>query len=102
MERAAHREQAQRTAGALSFVNRARIQGHGNWIRFVGGCIPEFSIDQNRNRNQRRLPVGTQLDYTYGARAGILLARALALSRGDLGPLFLRRRKRRERNRYKQ
>ena len=34
-------------------INRARLQRHRHWISLVCRCVPELSIDQNRDRHQR-------------------------------------------------
>ena len=90
------REQAQRTTRLLDFVHVAGVQSHRDRVRFVGRCIPELAVNQNCDWDQRGLSTRRKLEHSDGARACILLARRLALSRDDLRALVLRHCERRK------
>ena len=89
MERAPYRKQPERIPGAFAFINYTRIQRHRDRIGLIGACVPEFPVDQNRDRNQRCLAVRPELNHSDRARTGILLPRRPVLAGRDLRTLFL-------------
>ena len=89
MQGAAHGKQAERTAGALAFVNIPRIQGHGNRIGFIDARIPELAVNQNCERDDRSLAIRTELNDSQGAWSGVFLTLGLAFSRDNLWTFLL-------------
>ncbi len=89
VQRAVDREQSQGTARSLSLVDSSRLQRHGDGISLIFGGVPELSVDENRDRHQRRLAIGRELEHGHGPRPGIFLARRFALAGCDLGPFVL-------------
>jgi hypothetical protein len=90
------REQAERTAGLLDFLDVAGVQGHRDRVRFVGGGIPELAVNHDCNWDQGGLSTRGKLEQSDGARARILLSRGFALSRDNLRAFLLRIDKRRQ------
>ncbi len=90
VQSAAYGEQSLRTSSAIALVYCARLERHGHGIGLVGGCVPEFAVDQNRDGHQRCLAVVRELEHGKSARTRFFFPGDLALSGSDLRALFLR------------
>ncbi len=95
-------EQSERIAGSFSFVDVSRVQRHGYGISLVGGRVPEFPVDQNRDRNERRFPVRRELHHGQRPGSGVFLLRRFALARRDLRTFLLPRNRQRQGGHAKQ
>ena len=67
VQRSVHRKQSQRIAGLFGFVDSAAFERHRYRVGLIGARVVEFSIDQNRYRNQSRLATLRELQDTYGS-----------------------------------
>ena len=75
MQRSVHGKQSQRIAGLFGFVDGAAFKRHRYRVRLIGARVVEFSINENRDRNQSRLPALRELQHTYGSRSFDLFLR---------------------------
>ena len=89
MQSRINREKAQRIARLLDLVDVPGVESHWNWIGLVDGGVPEFSVDQNRNRDQGSLAIGSKLKNSHSTWPNVFFSLVLPFSRDDLRTFFL-------------